>query len=670
MLEEARRRIEKAEDAVEINRIAEELICGLLGSEYASIWIFDESRAALVRERGDGTPRELSMLDQRGVLVRSFLTVSGGIYNYLASEKDYVPALDNPDQIRMKSKIIAPVVDGDRFLGLATAYSSVRKIKNFTEDDMELMQTLAPFIAGVIYKMRPELQSERSERFFIKEELKKASEVITEKVEDIRQAHQEHESPDALMMFMANTVHDIRTPANSLYGFLDLLEGRIADPRLLQYIRNAKESAQFINDLTTSILDRISTQREREESKPAPVNPLKFFADIAAAFSANMYDKKLKYNIYIDPLLPGEILIEEVKLKRVVMNLIGNAYKFTPSGKSIDFSVTYDEKKALNISVKDTGIGIPEEKQQEIFEAFSQAEETTGMEYGGTGLGLAISAQYVAEMGGKLRLDSTLDVGSTFYFTLPVRVEREEPRFSAGFTPSPRIDILLDHSNASQAKNLMRYLMRLGIDRQHVRAIRSIGDVNRYTTHLIAFEHLIDEQAAEVIRKKVFSTLILEEELFSKRAQALAASATVVSAFGFYGRELYDTLQSRREKKILVVDDDRINIELIKAIVEEELLQVETAQEGRIALELMKRAAAGGEPYDLVYIDKHMPDISGVEVMQAYREFEREKGLKALFAVSITGDPSDAHGESGLFNLYMGKPFKKHEVKASLKVAL
>lgn len=145
LINDTTQKIKSAEDNVAINTIAENFITSVMQSEFASLWAFDASKAILLRERSDTSVRELSMLDQRGVLSKCFLTLSGGIYNYLASEKEYLPATDNPDGIRMKSKIILPLLDGERLVGMLTAYSSIRKIKNFDEDDMEILEAIAPF---------------------------------------------------------------------------------------------------------------------------------------------------------------------------------------------------------------------------------------------------------------------------------------------------------------------------------------------------------------------------------------------------------------------------------------------------------------------------------------------------------------------------------------------
>ena len=353
LLDDAARRIEKAQDNTEINGIIEQMVTSLMQSEFASLWIFDENEASLVRARPEGDVREVSMLSQHGVLAKSFFTLSGGIYNYLASEKEYLAEIDNPDDIRMKSKIILPLIDGDRLLGIVTAYSSVRHKQNFDEDDMELLEAAVPFLNSVVFRMFPEKQGAYSPLVYLSERIKEASAAAVQKVEVIREEKkQQATDPDETIGFLANTVHDIRTPANALHGFLELLEGQIDNQRLLQYIQNAKESARFINELTTSILNQVSSQRARTAAHPVQIGPAKFIADVAEIFSANMSDKRLDYLIYIDPLLPKEIRIEADKLKRVLINLIGNAYKFTPSKRSIELSAIYDPaSKKLDIAV-------------------------------------------------------------------------------------------------------------------------------------------------------------------------------------------------------------------------------------------------------------------------------------------------------------------------------
>ncbi len=668
LLQKTTKKIEASKDNIEINSIVEDLVTTLLGSEHASLWIFDETRAVLLRERDESSVREISMLDQRGIIAKSFLTVSGGIYNYLASEKEYVAATDNPDEIRIKSMIIAPIVDGDRFLGIVTAYSSIRQIKNFVEDDMEVLESLSKFLVNVIYYMHPQFREQQVERVYISERLKNGSQQVIKDVEKIQEAKHTEEAPDATLSFLANTVHDIRTPANSMYGFLELLEEQMDNPRLLQYVRNAKESAHFINELTTSILDRVSSQHERAASKPVALNPSKFFADIAENFSANMFNKSLDFNVYVDPLLPKEIIVDDMKLKRVVMNLIGNAYKFTPTHQNIEFSVNYmPEKQKIEISVKDTGIGIAKEKQDEIFKAFKQADEKTHAEFGGTGLGLSISAEYVRELGGELQLSSALDKGSTFYFEMPIKVSNPNPNIEKSTYRQHRFAILLEHHNVVSGHNLMRNMLRMGVGDNSIAIINSLEDIADDTTHLICFQTLLNAESIKAAQERSLKLLVVEEKLLSLARSVEDQPYDVISKYTYYADTLYDFIKGTVRTKVLVVDDDKINIELIKALLEDDFYHVEVAYDGLSALQKLKEASQSGEPFQLSYLDENMPGLSGTEVMTQFRDYEKKQGEKPVLAVSISGDPLRDKSKKSPFDLYVGKPFKKKEIKAVLE---
>lgn len=671
LLKDTTQKMKSASDNIEINTIVENLITTVMESEFASLWTFDESKALLFRERNEESVREISMLGQRGVLAKCFLTLTGGIYNYLASEKEYLPSTDNPDAIRMKSKIIIPMLDGDRLLGIVTAYSSVNKIKNFTEDDMELFETMIPFLVTALYQMHPDMKNSSEERVYIGERLLEDSQSMVKKVEEIQVAQKSTEKPDEILNFLTNTVHDIRTPANTLYGFLELLEDQLDNPRLLQYISNAKESAQFINDLTTSILDRVSTQRERTKAKPVAVNPVKFFGNIAASFSANMFNKDIDFNVYIDPLIVTEIMIEDVMLKRVLMNLIGNAYKFTPSNKSIDFSVQYKaSKNRLYISIKDRGIGIAKEKQSEIFKAFTQAEDDTHDNYGGTGLGLSISAQYVKELGGELSLESELDVGSTFSFDIPVNVSNDKIMFKPIKKHTINLGVLLSDENIPTAKNLTRYMLAIGLKKEDIKPLKKLSKVPKNMTHLICFQNQLNDDVIALAKERKINLLVIEESFLSLLDNSKKDDFSVISQYTYYGNSLYKFLLNKARMKVLVVDDDPINVKLIKAILEGSFCHIDTAVDGLNALSMLENSLKEGEePYSLVYLDHHMPELTGMEVITKFRDAEKREKAHPVYAVFISGDITKNSEKSGMFNSYLGKPFNSKKVKSTLEEA-
>jgi len=668
LVSETTQKIASAQNNVEINHIVENLITHVMGTDYASLWVFQKETATLLRARDDQSINEISMLGQHGVLAKCFFTLSGGIFNYLASEKEYLPEVDNPDNIQIKSKIILPIIDDERFLGIVTAYASVRKIKHFTQDDMEILETLVPFLTEVIYLMYPHLK-EQKEEVYISERLSERSENLVKNVEAVQQRQQVSEESSQTLNFLANTVHDIRTPANALYGFLELLEEQLKDARLLQYIHNAKESAHFINDLTTSILDRIATQRERNDTKPVTLNPTKFFANIAEIFSANMHNKEITYNIFIDPALPKEATIEEMKLKRVLMNLLNNAYKFTPAGGEVSLLVRYlSKEQKVSLSIQDTGIGIAPEKQEEIFKAFTQAEETTKETYGGTGLGLSICAEYVHDLGGTLQLKSALEQGSTFYFTIPLTVTIDEPMFTPVKNTHLKTGIVISKHNIVSAKNLARYLQAMGLSKTQITTLHPSEQIPEEVTHLICYQSSLNDTLQTQAENRKLPLSVMEETFLSLSSNT-SGDMPILSQYGYYANLLHEFIAGEEPLRVLIADDDKINTELIKAILSDAFCHIDTAADGELALSMMQKALQTGSPYQLAYLDKHMPLLSGSEVIDRYRTMEKQAGSSRLFAVSISGDGIKDEKSAYLFDMFVGKPFNKKAIQETLTLA-
>jgi len=663
------KQISHTQNPTDINNIIETLVSNLLQSEFASLWIFDKYSASLKRYRNDNSTNEISMLGQQGVLAKCFFTLSSGIFNHIASQKEYSLEVDNPDNIRIKSKIILPIIESDNFLGIITAYSSIYKIKNFTTTDLDILQALEPLIKQAIYAINPKLKSQTiSDDIYISKSLQENTSTIANKVNEIQKnqiqnSSKSNKADNAYINILANTVHDIRTPANTLYGFLELLEEQLEDKRLLEYIHNAKESASFINELTTSILDNITLKQEQRDIKEEILNPTKFFADITKNFSSNMYNKNLTFNIYIDPSIPKEIKIKSILLKRVIMNLLNNAYKFTPSNKSIEFQVLYKEaEKKLKIIISDTGIGIAPQKQQEIFQAFKQAEEDTKEKYGGTGLGLSISSEYVSKLGGELKLKSELDVGSSFYFTIPVNVTDETKMYKSISTNHIQLAIIYNNKNLLSSKNILKYLVKDGLDKNSIIPLNSTQNISTELTHIICFQSLVTEQLISFAKQHNISLMIVEEKFLSMLNNK---EYNIISKYEYYADKLFEFISSNKPIKVLIADDDKINISLIKAILENELCTIETTTNGKDAFELLKTELENNNPYDIVYLDKHMPYMEGHEVLKKYRELEKQKNHK-IFAVSISGDIND-NQVGTLFDQQVSKPFNKTAIKKILK---
>ncbi len=220
--------------------------------------------------------------------------------------------------------------------------------------------------------------------------------------------------------FLANMSHEIRTPLNAILGFIDLLKEKEDDKEKLKYIHTIHSSSTTLLGIINDILDFSKIESGNLNIEKIDFNTHQELGTIADLFRAKASEKSVSLTFNIDKDIPPALKSDPLRIKQVVANLLSNAIKFTPRNGRIELLMKYVDGY-LHISVKDNGIGIAEDKQADIFKAFSQAESSTTRKYGGTGLGLAISAKLVSMLGGNLKLESQKDNGSRFYFEIPVQ---------------------------------------------------------------------------------------------------------------------------------------------------------------------------------------------------------------------------------------------------------
>jgi len=648
-------KISEALNEREVFRIVEDLLKDISSSEFATLFIFDREKQILYSEKD--IPIEIDVINPEGLLGISFLTKKSTIHNYIASEKYYLPNVDNPRRVRLRSQLIVPIIDDDNLIAIVRVCRSIYTTKHFTSNETNLIKTLSCFIGEVIRKLKPDDDYEMNVN----------PSKIKKEIHNITKESSGNNDINSTMLFLANTVHDIRTPANSLYGFLEILEEYTEDTRLKEFIEAAKESASFINTLTDSILEQVKERHEIETTLPQVVNSIKFFSHIGDQFSANMCKKNISYMIYICPNIPKEIKIDRLKVKRIIINLIGNAYKFTPSNEKIVFEVKCNvETKELNISIKDTGLGINKSRQKDIFKSFEQAEKDTKQHFGGTGLGLAILSKYVHDLGGVLELDSLLDEGSNFYFNLPFETITPEPSQEPIIGQQDNIIILTDDLDDANAKNIRDYLTKLGISKKDI----VISDeFDSRATHIFSFEHKVTSEILDIVEKNGIKLVIVEEILFSLSTREEYKSIDIISINTYYGDKIHSAVFAGKKIKILIADDNQINITLLKAMLETEYCMIDVALDGKTAFDKLADAQRGDNlPFDMIFLDEHMPSISGSKILGNLRIIERDEGKKAIFAVSITGDPNMSQESKALYNLSLNKPFRKDDIRRAVKV--
>jgi len=657
---QVQKNISKAKDIREIFTYFEDMIAEITKSDFLTLFIYDRNKQSLFTYKDNGTKLEFSMINPDGLLGQCFLTKKPLTYNHIASEKYYKIEIDNLSGSKLRSQLIVPIVKDDNLTGILRVSRFIGNNLHYTRRDIDIITSLFTFINEVIVRIVNFPKNDNSLEVDTKD--------INQKFEKIEQNRAGNDEISSTMLFLSNTVHDIRTPANSLYGFLEILEEQIDDKRLKVFIENAKESAAFINNLTDSILEQVKESHEITTSRPTTVNSVKFFAQVGDIFSANMYKKEVHYVIHISPEIPKEISIDKLKLKRIIINLIGNAYKFTPSKKRIDFKVLYNkEKKTISIEVIDTGLGIDKSRQDIIFESFKQAEEDTSKHFGGTGLGLAISSKYVSDLGGKLELESDLGEGSRFYFTVPVTVVDETPSQNPCEDINKKITLLSDNENCTNVRNIRNYLIALGIPQENV-IISETLDPD--TTHLFCFQHKLSADVLELADIENMKIVLIEEDLFSLNKNSEYSSYNIISENTYYGDKIHSAIYSGKKAKILLADDSKINIVLLKAMLETEYCDIVDTTDGKEAYRMIKEAHVKHEPFDVAFVDEHMPNMTGSQMMEKLRKLENKENLKPIFSITITGDPSFDNNQHKLYDLQVTKPFKSSDVKTAFRSAV
>ena len=306
-------------------------------------------------------------------------------------------------------------------------------------------------------------ETERQRRLLAK--ANKALEESSERAE--RFARDAQQATTAKSRFLANMSHEIRTPMNAIIGFTDLLSNRVKDPELSQYVSRIQSSSRSLLTLINDILDLSKVEAGKMELAPAPTDLHTIMDDMPMMFGEKARTKGLTLTVETDPSVPRALIMDETRIRQILINLIGNAIKFTDEGgvtvqtRTGRFEGDADDERTVLIRVADTGIGISEEDRQHIFGAFDQSRGQSVSDYGGTGLGLAITKKLVDLMGGAIYLDSTKGKGSVFIVRLPkIRAEkREKPKRERQQIPPERVLFKGGHVLVAEDKQQNRELI-------------------------------------------------------------------------------------------------------------------------------------------------------------------------------------------------------------------
>ena len=532
-------------------------------------------------------------------------------------------------------------------------------------------------------------------------ELVRANRQLQEAMEEARiHAKNAEEANQAKSQFLANVSHEVRTPLNAVLGFTDMLIDTSLSETQLDFAKTIRNSSEALLSLINDILDFSKIESGELDLECIDFSPELLAYDVCELIRPQIGEKPIELICRVDQRLPSYLKGDPIRFQQVLLNLMGNAPKFTESGEiTLGLHVGEQSENRLQIhaTVKDSGIGISEEKQGRIFEPFHQADGSTTRKYGGTGLGLSISRQLAQLMGGDIRVESEVDVGSTFHFSAWFERSDKGVSWQEVTAPITGRQILIVDDNQTNLDLLKNALYSAGLrvsdlrngmevvptlqraivagnpfdaciidihmpgmsGYEVARQVRASENASISNLPLIAASYLV-ERDPELFAQAGFDQSLVKpirrERLFQVLVDMLAGEKKTGAPIKKEPRQ--GVHEDFSDYGVLVAEDNAVNQKLIQMMLRKLGCRVALAGTGTEVVDMFSRDPAA---YDLIFMDIQMPEMDGFEALSALRE----KGFTDIPVVAMTAHAMAEHKAECLsagMNDYISKPIRKPEL--------
>ncbi len=576
--------------------------------------------------------------------------------------------------LRMQRAVTRPIHN------LSNIMNSVRTTGDFGNRAKRISNDEIGELVDSFNEMLDQIQERDAKLLAHQQNLKKIVRQRTKQFEDAKEIAEAANS--AKSEFLATMSHEIRTPMNGMLVMAELLNNAPLAPRQKRYADVIVKSGQSLISIINDILDFSKIEAGRLELESIDVNPVDVIHDVVGLFWERASSSGIDLAAYVGPDVPHTIKCDPVRLNQVLSNLVNNALKFTEKGSvvvSAKMLKNDNDVDLIEFSVTDTGVGIASEKQKAIFEAFSQADQTTTRKFGGTGLGLAICSKILKAMKGDISVASIEGKGSRFFFNFPVTVA-EPARPFVRLDKEMRAIIAID--GVATPRMLSRYLHEAGISSQIVAPQAVFASHMAYADIIFASPAFLNtfKETAEGGPDQWIPTRICVSELGDaapdRLLEAGVAEDLIIKPLSRYDvmeqieRVDTNTLRGERavsltgshdaalpvfsSKRVLAADDSAVNREVVSAALVRLGLEPILVENGREALEATRK-----ENVDLILMDCSMPEMDGFEATRAIRKREQDVGTARTPIIALTAHVAQDETEwrsAGMDN-YLTKPF-------------